>query len=157
MYRTDKILPAYETNARLFNERRVEFETAVYQYNLGQQLIAFSNAEVAAEKAAEAAQQAREAVVHHSGVSSTSGASEAPGAIWACIIGHESGGNASVYNSAGSGASGLYQIMPGTWQGYDGYANAADAPAAVQTTRAEQIQASSGWGPWRGDGCTPVG
>jgi soluble lytic murein transglycosylase-like protein len=78
-------------------------------------------------------------------------------AIWNCIIERESGGNPTIYNESGSGASGLVQFMPGTWGGYDGYANAADAPAAVQMQRAYQVEAEDGWSPWRGDGCTPDG
>jgi len=53
----------------------------------------------------------------------------------------ESGGNLTVYNASGSGASGKWQIMPGTWGGYGGYANAADAPESVQDARAAQIWA----------------
>lgn len=51
----------------------------------------------------------------------------------------ESGGNLTVYNHSGSGASGKWQIMPGTWNGYGGYANAADAPESVQDARAREI------------------
>lgn len=66
-----------------------------------------------------------------------------------CIAQAESGGNPTIYNESGSGASGLYQFMPGTWNDYDGYANAADAPAAVQTQKAEQTPLSA----WTGDPC----
>lgn len=66
-----------------------------------------------------------------------------------CIAQAESGGNPTIYNESGSGASGLYQFMPGTWDDYDGYANAADAPAAVQTQKAEQTPLSA----WTGDPC----
>lgn len=111
----------------------------------------------AAEASARAAQgasirTARSAVTTYQPTPSGSNAS-----IWACIIQHESGGNPTVYNHSGSGASGLYQFMPGTWGGYDGYANAADAPASVQTQYAYAYEAKNGWSAWRGDGCTPVG
>lgn len=49
-----------------------------------------------------------------------------------------------------SWASGKWQFMPGTWGGYGGYANAADAPVGLQDARAQQVWASgagcSHWG-----------
>jgi len=58
----------------------------------------------------------------------------------ACIRARESGGNYSIYNTSGSGASGAYQFMPGTWAwmsaeaGYGAWSGgpAASAPPAVQ-------------------------
>jgi hypothetical protein len=88
---------------------------------------------------------------------------EAPGAIWACIIQHESGGDPTAYNSS-SGAAGLYQFELGTWLspsiiaitgGYPG--GASTAPASIQTAAAESYEAQNGWSAWRGDGCTPLG
>lgn len=49
----------------------------------------------------------------------------------------ESGGNPTARNA--SGASGLWQIMPGTWGNYKGYPSAASAPVEVQNERAAQI------------------
>jgi len=57
-----------------------------------------------------------------------------------CIRARESGGNYRIYNSSGSGASGAYQFMAGTWAwmsaeaGYGAYsgAPAASAPPGVQ-------------------------
>jgi hypothetical protein len=113
----------------------------------------------AAEARLRAEQSPRVGPTSHASTTTSAPATSAVSAsgIWGCIISHESGGNPTAWNSSGSGASGLYQFMPGTWGGYDGYANAADAPAAVQTQRAEQVQAADGWGPWVGDGCTPLG
>lgn len=49
-----------------------------------------------------------------------------------CIIAHESGGNPKAHNP--SGASGLYQFMPGTWHSITGLpGNAADYSVAIQT------------------------
>ena len=79
--------------------------------------------------------------------------------IWACIIEHESGGNPSAVNSS-SGAGGLYQFLVSSWLGYGGgqYAPTAEqATPAEQTAIAYRAQAVSGWWPWRGDRCTPVG
>jgi hypothetical protein len=73
--------------------------------------------------------------------------------LLSCIAQAESGGDPTIYNESGSGASGLYQFMPGTWDDYDGYANAADAPAAVQTQKAEEVVAEDGYSPWTGDPC----
>lgn len=65
------------------------------------------------------------------------------------VMQRESGGNTRVYNQQGSGASGKWQMMPGTWNGYGGYANAADAPESVQDERARQIWAGgAGCGHW---------
>lgn len=54
------------------------------------------------------------------------------------IVQCESGGNYRAVNSS-SGAGGAYQIMPSTWDGYDGYPNAESAPPAVQDQKAAQI------------------
>lgn len=72
-------------------------------------------------------------------------------AIFSCIIQHESGGNPTAMNS--SGAAGLFQDMPSTWGGYDGYSSAADAPASVQYQFNEQLYAQEGLRPWTGDPC----
>lgn len=53
----------------------------------------------------------------------------------------ESGGDPTVWNTAGSGASGKWQFMPGTWAGYGGYSAAAYAPESVQDERARQVWA----------------
>jgi hypothetical protein len=60
-------------------------------------------------------------------------------AVLKTIRTRESGGNYGIWNKSGASASGGYQFMRGTWQnltkkyGIGGqYANAADAPAAVQ-------------------------
>lgn len=41
----------------------------------------------------------------------------------------------------GSTASGCWQFIRGTWDGYGGYTNAADAPVAVQNAKAKEIWA----------------
>jgi hypothetical protein len=43
------------------------------------------------------------------------------------------------WNYGGSGASGKYQAMPGTWGGYAGYQYAADAPESVQDQWATEL------------------
>ncbi len=43
------------------------------------------------------------------------------------------------WNYGGSGASGKYQAMPGTWGGYAGYENAADAPEHIQDQWAAEL------------------
>ncbi|HET8991842.1 MAG TPA: transglycosylase family protein [Candidatus Saccharimonadales bacterium] len=47
-----------------------------------------------------------------------------------------------------SGASGGLQIEPQTWDNFDGYPAAIDAPPAVQIKKGEQLLAESGTSPW---------
>lgn len=61
---------------------------------------------------------------------------------WNAIIQCESGGNPTAQNPHSS-ASGLYQIIDGTWDHYDGYARAKDAPASVQTAKAMTLGISA--------------
>lgn len=53
------------------------------------------------------------------------------------IMMRESRGNIRAMNS--SGAAGKWQIMPGTWHGFMGYASAADAPEWVQDAKARTM------------------
>lgn len=79
--------------------------------------------------------------------------------IWDCIISHESGGNPAAVNPS-SGAGGLFQFLPSSWLAYGGGQFAAlpeQATVAQQWQIAIAAQAQSGWYPWVGDGCTPVG
>lgn len=62
------------------------------------------------------------------------------GSFLAALKAQESGGNYQARNP--SGASGAYQFMPGTWANYKGYANAADAPPAIQDEKARQLAQS---------------
>jgi resuscitation-promoting factor RpfC len=79
--------------------------------------------------------------------------SGAPGSFQSCVIQAESGGNASAVNPS-SGAGGLYQFLPSTWQalGFSGLPQ--DASVAEQNAAFAQEYAQSGtsaWGPY--DGC----
>lgn len=47
-----------------------------------------------------------------------------------------------------STASGAYQFLDGTWNGYKGYARAMDAPPAVQDEKFFQVFAEDGTTPW---------
>ena len=87
------------------------------------------------------------------GTSPAQTSSVAPGSFQACVIARESGGNAQAVNPA-SGAGGLYQFLPATWQslGYSGLPQ--DAPVSVQNAAFQQAYAQSGTGPWApSDGC----
>jgi resuscitation-promoting factor RpfC len=79
--------------------------------------------------------------------------SGAPGSFQGCVIQAESGGNASAVNPS-SGAGGLYQFPPSTWQalGFSGLPQ--DASVAEQNAAFAKEYAQSGssaWGPY--DGC----
>ena len=58
--------------------------------------------------------------------------------ILATIRTLESGGNYSA-EAAGSTASGAYQFVDGTWNGFGGYARAVDAPPALQDQKASEL------------------
>lgn len=59
------------------------------------------------------------------------------GTALATIREKESTGRYDAQNPT-SPASGAYQFMPGTWAGYGGFANAKDAPSAVQDAKATE-------------------
>ena len=66
---------------------------------------------------------------------------------WICEL--ESGGDPTVWNKSGSGASGKYQFLAGTWNGYGGYTNAADAPEWMQDEKAAALwNGGEGCGHW---------
>ena len=65
------------------------------------------------------------------------------------IVARESGGDYSAIN-CGSRAGGRYQVLPSTWNGYGGYAEAQDAPPEVQDAWAEEAWAAAGCRPWGG-------
>ena len=64
------------------------------------------------------------------------------------IVQRESGGDYTAENPT-STASGKYQFLDGTWNGYGGYQHASDAPPAVQDAKACEVwnngQGASNW------------
>jgi septal ring factor EnvC (AmiA/AmiB activator) len=102
--------------------------------------------QAAAERAALAQQQA---AAGGSGGAGGAGGSGAPtpngptygaGGGWTIpysVVQCESGGQDLTPNSAG--ASGYYQIIPGSWNGYGGYGQAYQAPKSLQDQRAAQL------------------
>jgi resuscitation-promoting factor RpfC len=79
--------------------------------------------------------------------------SGAPGSFQACVIQAESGGNSSAVNPS-SGAGGLYQFLPSTWQalGFSGLPQ--DASVAEQNAAFAKEYAESGTSAWSAyDGC----
>ena len=69
-----------------------------------------------------------------------------------CVMQRESGGNIHAQNPTSS-ASGKWQFVDGTWNGYGGYSSAAQAPESVQDAKARELWAGgAGAGHW-GGGC----
>jgi hypothetical protein len=75
-------------------------------------------------------------------------------ATMVCIRAHESdtAGGYSAINPS-SGASGAYQALDSTWDGYAGYPRAVDAPPEIQDAWAREALAAAGTQPWAGSGC----
>lgn len=75
-----------------------------------------------------------------------------PAAGQACsVIRCETAGtfDPGIYNASGSGASGLFQFMPGTWESTTGTPPPAAAyPAEAQIAAGAALWRASGWAPW---------
>jgi hypothetical protein len=96
-----------------------------------------------------AAPAAAPAPVQSSGIVGTGGMS----AFQTCVIQRESGGNSSAVNPS-SGAGGLYQFLPSTWQALGHSGLPENASVAEQNQAFQQQYARSGtaaWAPY--DGC----
>ena len=116
-----------------------------------QQWVAFLDGVAAEEAAVRAQPTATRQVASGSGGN---------GDFLSCVSQRESGGDYTIHNSQGSGASGAYQIMPGTWDSIAGSVGRDDLvgmdPAAAspadQDAMAAALYAQRGAGPW-GGGC----
>lgn len=113
-----------------------------------------TNARLAAEEAArerKAEQASRQAAPRAS--ANTPGNGRCGGNLPpCCVMQRESGGNITAQNPTSS-ASGKWQVISSTWNGYMGYPSAASAPEWVQDQFAAQLWAGgAGSGHW-GGGC----
>jgi hypothetical protein len=83
-----------------------------------------------------------------------------PGDFLSCVRGRESGGDYSVHNQGGSGASGAYQFLPDTWNSIAASVGRTDlvgmdpaqASPGDQDAMAQALYAQQGAAPW-GGGC----
>ena len=108
--------------------------------------------------AAEQAAQAPPTVLRQSAPAPSGDAEN--GDFLSCVRQRESHGDYTVHNTQGSGASGAYQFMPGTWNSTADAAGRSDlvgidpasASPADQDAMAAALYAQQGAGPW-GGGC----
>lgn len=158
IHRTNEATWVDRTNARLAAEAAARAE-----------------AEREAAERAEAQRREREAAATTTTQAPATTTTEAPAAgpvrSGACggdlppcyVLNRESGGDPRIWNGGcyapvgwrgsspcgSSSASGLWQFVRGTWGGFGGYVNAADAPVSVQNERARQLWAGgAGCGHW---------
>jgi hypothetical protein len=96
---------------------------------------------------------------HHSSgavVTSVSGTYRGSGSMQSCIIARESGGNPRAVNPS-SGAGGLYQFLPSTWQALGHSGLPENASIAEQNQAFAQEVAQGGYSAWTPyDGCLRV-
>lgn len=69
-----------------------------------------------------------------------------------CVMQRESGGSITAQNPT-STASGKWQFINGTWNGYGGYAEAWQAPESVQDAKAAELWAGGAGASHWGGGC----
>lgn len=80
------------------------------------------------------------------------------GDFLSCVRNRESGGDYTIHNTGGSGASGAYQFLPGTWNSIAGSSGRGDlvgmdpasATPADQDAMAQALYAQQGSSPWGG-------
>ena len=137
-------------------ETQFALEAAVGGYIAGLQEQAFSGYLAWLGTVLEAVQPVPEPPVTRGPVYSSS----RNGDFLSCVKQRESGGDYTVHNVQGSGASGAYQMMPGTWNSIAASAGRGDLvgldPAAAspadQDALAAALYAQQGARPW-GGGC----
>ncbi len=112
-----------------------------------------TNARLAAEEAARQKELAAEKAASNPPSMNTPGNGRCGGNLPpCCLMNRESGGNITAQNPTSS-ASGKWQVISSTWNGYMGYPSAASAPEWVQDQFAAQLWAGGAGSSHWGGGC----
>lgn len=108
--------------------------------------------EAARQEAARKAAAARAASAQRSVANTTSSGRCGGNLPPCCVMMRESGGSLTAQNPTSS-ASGKWQFVNGTWNGYGGYAEAWMAPESVQDAKAAELWAGGAGASHWGGGC----
>jgi hypothetical protein len=128
--------------------RQYQAAVALWNQKIEENRVAAEKTRIAAQNAAARQRQETQAPRATGGYAAYIAAHFAE--VEACIIQRESGGNPMIRNGGrDNAAAGLYQFMPGTWNWYQGYQYAWQAPPDIQREKYLQVMNNGlGWSNW---------